>query len=97
MYVLDTNTLIYFFKGEGNVARKLLTISPKEIAIPAIVVYEIEYGIAKSTSPKKDRLNYLKFVLWFAYFLLAMKKHYRLHLFDLNWKKREHPLALMIF
>jgi len=53
MYVLDTNTLIYFFKGEGNVAKKLLSISPKEVAIPAIVIYEIEYGIAKSTSPKK--------------------------------------------
>ncbi len=53
MFVLDTNTLIYFFKGIGNVAGKLLTISPKEIAIPTIVVYELEYGIAKSSSPKK--------------------------------------------
>ena len=53
MYVLDTNTLIYFFKGVGNVASKLLAISPKEIAIPSIVIYEIEYGIVKSTSPKK--------------------------------------------
>ena len=53
MYILDTNTLIYFFKGMGNVSVKLLTISPKEIAIPSIVLYELENGIAKSTSPKK--------------------------------------------
>ena len=53
MYVLDTNTLIYFFKGMGNVPNKFLTIPPKEIAIPAIVIYELEYGIAKSSSPKK--------------------------------------------
>ncbi len=53
MYVLDTNTLIYFFKGMGHVADKLLAVSPKEIAIPAIVIYELEYGIAKSNSPKQ--------------------------------------------
>jgi len=27
-YVLDTNTLIYFFKGEGRVAQHLLAIPP---------------------------------------------------------------------
>ena len=53
MYILDTNTLIYFFRGMGNVPSKLLATSPKEIAIPAIVIFELEYGIAKSSSPKK--------------------------------------------
>ena len=55
MYILDTNTLIYFFKGMGNVPGKFLNTSPKEIAIPAVVIYELEYGIAKSSSPKKRR------------------------------------------
>jgi tRNA(fMet)-specific endonuclease VapC len=53
MYIIDTNTLIYYFKGLGNVSDKLLARSPKEIAIPSIVLYELEYGIARSTSPKK--------------------------------------------
>ena len=53
MYVLDTNTLIYFFKGMGKVSEKLLKTSPKEISIPSIVAYELEVGIAKSSSPKK--------------------------------------------
>ena len=53
MYVLDTNTLIYFFKGIGKVSEKFLDISPKEIGIPSVVLYELEYGIAKSTSPRK--------------------------------------------
>ena len=53
MYVLDTNTLIYFFKGAGKVAERLLSIPPKEIAIPSVVIYELELGIAKSSSPKK--------------------------------------------
>ena len=53
MFVLDTNTLIYFFKGMGNVSSRLLEIPPREISIPSIVVYELEVGIAKSTSPQK--------------------------------------------
>ncbi|UCD81389.1 MAG: type II toxin-antitoxin system VapC family toxin [Desulfobacterales bacterium] len=52
-YCLDTNTLIYFFKGRGNVSNRLLTIPPGEIAIPAVVIFELEVGIGKSTSPRK--------------------------------------------
>lgn len=55
MWVLDTNTLIYFFKGQGSVADILLSHSPNDIGIPAIVLYELEVGIAKSTSPRKRR------------------------------------------
>jgi tRNA(fMet)-specific endonuclease VapC len=53
MYVLDTNILIYFFKGIGNVPQNLLSKSPKDIAIPAIVLFELEVGIKKSKSPQK--------------------------------------------
>jgi tRNA(fMet)-specific endonuclease VapC len=53
VYILDTNTLICFFKGIGSVADNLLAVSPKDIGIPAVVLYELEYGIAKSSSPKK--------------------------------------------
>ena len=55
MYVLDTNTLICFFKGLGVVSKRLLAVSPKQICIPSIVLYELEMGIARSTSPKKRR------------------------------------------
>jgi len=53
MYALDTNTVIYFFKGQGQVAPNLLAKAPSEIAIPAIVVFELETGIAKSRHPRK--------------------------------------------
>ncbi len=53
MYVIDTNTLIYFFKGTGGVSKKFLEVSPKDIAIPSVVLYELEYGIAKSSAPRK--------------------------------------------
>jgi len=55
VYVLDTNTLIYFFKGMGNVAEQLLNKPPEEISIPSVVLYELEVGIAKSTNPAKRR------------------------------------------
>ncbi|WP_256090972.1 PIN domain-containing protein [Nostoc sp. KVJ20] len=53
MYVLDTNTLIYYFKGQGQVAHNLLSISAEEISIPTIVVFELQVGIEKSTSLAK--------------------------------------------
>jgi len=58
MYALDTNTLIYFFRGQGMVAERLLATPPAEVAIPAVSVYEIEVGIAKSTQPAKRRRQF---------------------------------------
>lgn len=55
MFVLDTNTLIYFFKGQGRVAERMLGTSPRDIRIPAVVVYELELGIARSSQPRKRR------------------------------------------
>lgn len=53
MYVLDTNTLIYYFKGQGQVAQNLANTPPQEIIISTIVVFELQVGIAKSNSPSK--------------------------------------------
>ncbi|MEG3841627.1 type II toxin-antitoxin system VapC family toxin [Microcoleus sp. herbarium14] len=53
MYILDTNTLIYYFKGQGQVAQNLANVSPQEIGISTIVLFELQVGIAKSTSPAK--------------------------------------------
>ncbi len=38
MYILDTNTLIYYFKGQGQVAQNLANVSPQEIGISTIVL-----------------------------------------------------------
>lgn len=54
MYVLDTNTLIYFF-SEGAVSENLLAKTPKDIAIPTSVIFELEVGIARSSSPQRRR------------------------------------------
>ena len=61
MYILDTNTLIYFFKGMGNVSKHLLAIPPKDIGIPTIVLFELKVGISKSTSPRKRQTQLKNF------------------------------------
>ena len=55
MYLLDTNSVICFFKGMGRVAESLFLHAPREIFIPSVVLYELEVGIAKSHSPEKRK------------------------------------------
>ena len=57
MFALDTNTLIYYFKGLGRVRNLLLAASPSEVAIPSVVLYEMEVGISQSTQPMKRRAD----------------------------------------
>lgn len=47
--------MIYFFKGLHGVDRRLLATPPGDIAIPCVVFYELEVGIAKSKAPRKRR------------------------------------------
>jgi tRNA(fMet)-specific endonuclease VapC len=55
MYVLDSNSVIHLFNGRGGVTKNFLRTSPQEISIPAVALYELETGIAKSSSPDKRR------------------------------------------
>jgi predicted nucleic acid-binding protein len=48
MFALDTNTLICFFKGLGRVKERLAAVSPANVAIPSVVLYELEVEIARS-------------------------------------------------
>ena len=74
MYLLDTNTLIYFFKGLGNVAEMLFLKSPKDIAISTITLYELEVGIAKSNNPKKRKKQLESFISRIAILPFASKE-----------------------
>jgi len=55
MYVLDTNSVVFFFQGIGRIAERLLETRLAEVALPAIVLYELEVGAARSSSPRKRR------------------------------------------
>jgi len=55
MFALDTNTLIYFFKGQGLVGQRLLGTPPSAVGIPSVVLYELEFGLRRSSQPHKRR------------------------------------------
>ncbi|PKL45696.1 MAG: VapC toxin family PIN domain ribonuclease [Candidatus Riflebacteria bacterium HGW-Riflebacteria-1] len=55
MYCLDTNTCIYFLNGKHeSVKRRLLSLPPIEIAIPAVVKAELLLGAYKSRNLQKN-------------------------------------------
>ena len=62
MFVLDTNTVLDYFKGKGRVAERLLAIAPREIALPAITVYEVWVGVLGSQNPKRRREQFEAFL-----------------------------------
>lgn len=51
MYLLDTDTLACFFRGRGRVGARLLATPPAQVVLPAIVVAEVEWGIARAQDP----------------------------------------------
>ena len=53
MYALDTNTIIHYLKGKGNVSEKLLATPKSKIALPSIVAFELYYGALRSINPQK--------------------------------------------
>jgi tRNA(fMet)-specific endonuclease VapC len=62
VFVLDTNTVIHYFKGKGQVFLCLLATPPREVALPSVVVYELEVGILKSPGADKRREAFDGFV-----------------------------------
>ncbi len=55
MYYLDTNTCIYFLNGKyESIRTKILSLSPKEIAIPVIVKAELILGAYKSKNKESN-------------------------------------------
>ena len=61
MVLLDTNILIYFFKGQGNVGKRMMATSPQLIAISCVTLFELETGLLKSVSSaaRRAQLNAL--------------------------------------
>jgi len=55
MFVLDANALIHALKGKGRVRERLLSHSPDELGIPAIVAFELERGTLRApNSPRRQ-------------------------------------------
>lgn len=66
MLVLDTNTISYYFRNEPCVVQKLQSTPLQQIAVPAIVVYELKYGILRlANDAAQPRLHALSKFLQF--------------------------------
>ncbi|XID75177.1 type II toxin-antitoxin system VapC family toxin [Alkanindiges sp. WGS2144] len=67
MLVLDTNTISYYFRGEPCVVAALEATTPEQVAVPAIVVYELQYGLRRlAPSQAKPRLQALAHFLQYV-------------------------------
>lgn len=65
-YLLDTNTCIYVInKKPPSVIRRILTKEPEQIAISTITQAELEYGIARSKYPDRNKIALLEFLFPF--------------------------------
>jgi tRNA(fMet)-specific endonuclease VapC len=53
MFALETNTVSYFYKGLGRVRDKLLAAAPSEVAIPSVVLFELEVGFSQAGQSSK--------------------------------------------
>lgn len=57
MFALDTNTISYYMRGDPQVVSNLQALTPSQIAVPAVVVYELRYGLMRLPAPAaKSRL-----------------------------------------
>lgn len=47
MLVLDSNTISYYFRGDPAVVPRLQALRPADLGVPAIVEYELRYGLLR--------------------------------------------------
>ena len=60
MYLLDTNIISYWMRGDKNVIRRIKKHAPSDLSLSTITLAEILYGIEKSPIKKKERRLKLK-------------------------------------
>lgn len=47
MLILDSNTISYYFRGDPQVVPRLQALRPLDLGVPAIVEYELRYGLLR--------------------------------------------------
>ncbi|MDR0205187.1 MAG: PIN domain-containing protein [Delftia acidovorans] len=60
MLILDSNTISYYFRGDPQVVPRLQALRPTDIGVPAIVEYELRYGLQRlppaASAPRLEAL-----------------------------------------
>lgn len=57
IYLLDTNIVSYWMRGDEKLISKIKSHKPSELSICTVTLAEIYYGIEKSPVKKKERRN----------------------------------------
>ncbi|RPJ39514.1 MAG: type II toxin-antitoxin system VapC family toxin [Planctomycetaceae bacterium] len=66
-YLLDTNICIYIInKKPPAVLKRVQSKQPGQVAISTITLAELEYGVARSRYPDRNRIALLEFLLPFT-------------------------------
>ena len=66
-YLLDTNTCIYIIKKKPpSAVKRIRTKQPEEVAVSTITIAELEYGVARSKFPERNRVALMEFLLPFT-------------------------------
>jgi tRNA(fMet)-specific endonuclease VapC len=62
-FMLDTNTCIELIRYQNErVLRRMKRRSPDDICVSSVTLCELEYGVAKSANPEKNRLALAEFM-----------------------------------
>ena len=62
-FMLDTNTCIELIRErDERVLRRMKRRSPDNICVSSVTLSELEYGVAKSANPEKNRLALAEFM-----------------------------------
>jgi tRNA(fMet)-specific endonuclease VapC len=63
LFVLDSNIISYYFRGDAQVVPRLQALSPADIGVPTIVEYELRHGLMRlqpeASAPRMAALNQL--------------------------------------
>jgi len=45
--ILDSNTISYYLRGDPQIVPRVQALAPAEVGVPAIVEYELRYGLLR--------------------------------------------------
>ena len=62
IYLLDTNTISYWMRGDQKIINKIRSHKPSDLSICTITLAEIYYGIEKSPVKRKERRNKIELI-----------------------------------
>jgi len=62
MYLLDTNTCVFYIKGLFQLKEKFKRVGPAQLAIPEITLAELKFGVENSDQIEKNKLALEEFL-----------------------------------